>query len=61
MEKKIAVLSDIHGNSWALEEVIKDIEKRGIKNIIDLGDSIYGPLDPMGTYKLLTQNKINSI
>ncbi|MBN1182458.1 MAG: metallophosphoesterase family protein [Bacteroidales bacterium] len=61
MEKAIAILSDIHGNSWALQAVINDIEKRGIKKIIDLGDSIYGPLDPVGTYQLLIKQNIKSI
>jgi len=52
-DDSIAVLSDIHGNRWALEAVIEDIENRGITNIINLGDSLYGPLDPAGTAELL--------
>lgn len=35
---KIAIISDIHGNIPALETVLKDIENRGIKRIICLGD-----------------------
>jgi len=52
---KIAVLSDIHGNRWALEAVIEDIEKRAITTVFNLGDSFYGPLDPAGTAKILTR------
>jgi putative phosphoesterase len=55
---KVAVLSDIHGNSWALEAVLTDITRRGIDSIFNLGDSLYGPLDPGGTYQLLRQYDI---
>lgn len=58
---KIAVISDIHGNSWALREVLLDIETRGIETIYNLGDSLYGPLDPAGTANILMQSKIISI
>lgn len=34
----IAIISDIHGNYPALKAVIADINKRGITNIISLGD-----------------------
>jgi putative phosphoesterase len=60
-EEQIAVVSDIHGNSWALVAVIEDIQKRNIRTIINLGDSLYGPLDPSGTYRLLLANNIISI
>lgn len=38
--EKIALLSDIHGNITALNEVLNDIENRGIKRIFCLGDYI---------------------
>ncbi|WP_372751236.1 metallophosphoesterase [Labilibaculum sp.] len=59
--QEIAVVSDIHGNSFALQEVLKDIKERGITTIINLGDSLYGPLDPKGTYELIVNNSIQSI
>lgn len=37
---KIAVISDIHGNLEALQTVLDDINDRGIKRIICLGDII---------------------
>jgi len=41
--KPVAVLSDIHGNLEALTAVMEDIERRGIKHIINLGDTVgYG-------------------
>ncbi len=42
----IAIISDIHANLLALETVLADIERQGIKRILCLGDIIgYGP-DP---------------
>lgn len=35
---RIAIISDLHGNLPAVEAVFMDIEKRGIKKIICLGD-----------------------
>ena len=48
-----AVVADIHGNRWALEEVQNDIDNRGIKHVVNLGDCLYGPLDPAGTADVL--------
>jgi predicted phosphodiesterase len=50
---QLAVLSDIHGNRWALEAVLNDIKRREIKHIVNLGDCFYGPLDPRGTAQIL--------
>ncbi len=61
MNKKTAIISDIHANSWALKEVLRDIKNRNIVEILNLGDSLYGPLDPKGTFELLTKNNIKSI
>ena len=58
---QIAVLSDIHGNSWALECVLADIKKRGIRRIYDLGDSLQGPLNPGGTFELMQEWQIPSL
>lgn len=58
---RIAVLSDIHGNSWALRAVLKDIDKKNPDLIINLGDSLYGPLDPKETFKLIKSFNILSI
>jgi len=50
---ELAVLSDIHGNRWALAGVLDDIKRRGLEQLVDLGDSLYGPLDPTGTAEML--------
>lgn len=36
MSIKLAVISDIHGNIWALESVLEDIQKRGVTSIVNL-------------------------
>ncbi|HEY7124310.1 MAG TPA: metallophosphoesterase family protein [Ktedonobacterales bacterium] len=53
----LAIIADIHGNTWALDTVLEDIERRGIKQIVNLGDCCYGPLDPAGTAERLTQRQ----
>jgi putative phosphoesterase len=37
---KIAVISDIHGNSYALEEVLKVAKKEDVKKLLVLGDIV---------------------
>ena len=37
---KIAILTDIHGNSVALKEVIKDAEKNNVDEFLILGDLV---------------------
>ncbi len=61
MISKLAVISDIHGNRWALEAVLRDIRERGIGIIANLGDCLYGPLDPAGTAEILMQLDIPTV
>jgi predicted phosphodiesterase len=49
----LAVIADIHGNLPALEAVLADIEPRGVKRIVNLGDCASGPLWPRETCELL--------
>ncbi len=62
---KLAVLADIHGNSWALHAVLADLERRGLGgedvDVVNLGDVFFGPLDPAGTAKLLRQREMLTI
>jgi predicted phosphodiesterase len=46
---KIAVLSDIHGNIDALEAVLADAARRGVDEIVNLGDICSGGLFPPET------------
>jgi predicted phosphodiesterase len=58
---KIAVLSDIHSNIYALEEVIKDTKNRGVDVTLNLGDMFYGPIEPRKTYELIRQSQFINI
>ncbi|HTK05618.1 MAG TPA: metallophosphoesterase family protein [Ktedonobacteraceae bacterium] len=49
----IAIIADIHANIWALDAVLQDIKRREIQQIINLGDSLYGPLAPVETAERL--------
>lgn len=51
--ERFAVLSDVHGNRWALEAVLADLDRLGVADVVNLGDTVYGPLDPAGTADLL--------
>lgn len=51
----LALLADVHGNRWALEAVLDDLARRRVDVVANLGDHLYGPLDPAGTARLLMQ------
>lgn len=53
--KAYAIISDIHGNSLALQAVLKDILARKIDRIINLGDHVFGALEPEQTAKLIRE------
>lgn len=57
----LAIIADIHGNSWALDAVLHDIKHKNIQRIINLGDCLLGPLDPAGTANRLIDLNILTI
>ena len=61
MSDQIAVMADIHGNTWALDAVLANIERREITRIVNLGDCVYGSLDPAGTLERLMDANIITI
>jgi predicted phosphodiesterase len=54
---KIAILSDIKSNVYALEEVLKDAKNKKVDVLLNLGDSFYGPIAPKATYDLIRKNE----
>jgi len=48
-----AIVADVHGNRWALEAVLADARRHGATHLLNLGDVLYGPLDPAGTADIL--------
>lgn len=58
---KIAVISDIHANSEALQAVLEDMDRVGVDDAICLGDAIgYGP-DPEVVVNLLRKRRISTV
>jgi putative phosphoesterase len=58
---KFAAIADVHGNRFALEAVLEDIDRRRIQTVVNLGDHLYGPLDHDGTVALLTERGFPSV
>jgi putative phosphoesterase len=58
---RIAVISDIHGNAWALDAVLNDVSEREVGYIVNLGDSVYGPLKPARVADMLISRGIATI
>jgi predicted phosphodiesterase len=50
---RIALVSDIHGNLPALQAVLEDTRRRAVTRIVNLGDSLSGPLLPLETARFL--------
>lgn len=61
MRMTIAIFSDIHSNVFALQAVIDDAKRLGVEQMLNLGDTLYGPIAPKATYELLRQHRILSI
>lgn len=58
---RIAAVSDIHGNLFALEAVLSDIGRRGADLIVNLGDIVSGPLLPRETAERLMSLELPTI
>lgn len=50
---RFAAIADIHGNCAALEAVLADIAALGIRDIVNLGDVLSGPLEAARTADLM--------
>lgn len=58
---RIAVLSDIHSNIYALEAVIAHLTTKAADTVVNLGDILYGPIAPRETFDLLQQQNFVTI
>ena len=58
---KIAIISDIHGNFNALQTVLAEIDALDVDRIINVGDTLGGPLESARTADLLMQRRIPMI
>jgi predicted phosphodiesterase len=57
----LAVISDIHGNRWALDAVLEDLDRTHNGRIVNLGDSLWGALDPAATADTLMRMSIRNV
>lgn len=61
MERRVAVLSDVHGNLTALRAVLADIDALGIEAVVSAGDMVgFGP-DPDAVVDLLRERGVRMI
>lgn len=58
---RIAVLSDIHGNVWALEAVLADLRRQEVDVTVNAGDLLSGPLEPAATADLLLSLELPTV
>lgn len=49
---KLAILTDVHGNRFALEAVLRDIKANKPDSIANLGDQVWGAADPASAWTL---------
>ncbi|MBC7647118.1 MAG: metallophosphoesterase family protein [Pseudopedobacter sp.] len=49
---RVAVISDVHGNAFALEQVIGDLRSESPDLILNLGDQVYGRADPARAFEM---------
>ncbi|WP_257165773.1 metallophosphoesterase [Bradyrhizobium sp. SRS-191] len=58
---RFAAIADIHGNSDALAAVLADIADLGIDEVVNLGDHLSGPLEPVRTAEMLMARGFPSV
>jgi predicted phosphodiesterase len=52
---RLAVISDIHGECYPLDQVLQDIRRQGIERIVCLGDALQGGSQPAQTLARLRE------
>jgi predicted phosphodiesterase len=52
---RLAVISDIHGECFVLDQVIQDIRRQGIEQVVCLGDALQGGSQPAETLARLRE------
>jgi len=50
---QVAVISDIHGNAYALDLVLKELQRNPVNRVVCLGDTIQGGAQPAETVEAL--------
>src|SRR2546428_13106715 len=52
---RLAVISDIHGECFALDQVFQDVRRQGIEQMVCLGDALQGGSQPAETLARLRE------
>src|SRR5215470_5270297 len=52
---RLAVISDIHGECYSLDQVLQDIRRQGIEQMVCLGDALQGGSQPAETVARLRE------
>ena len=55
------LISDIHGRLDALDAVLEETERRGVKRVYVAGDLLNGGPDPLGVWRRLTEVKAQCV
>lgn len=50
---RLALIADVHANVYALDAVLEDIDRRDVDTTVNLGDAVWGSVDPQGTVERL--------
>lgn len=58
---RLAALSDIHGNAFALQAVLQDLQRERVDLLVNLGDIVSGAVDPRRTLELLYAHEMVTI
>ena len=58
---RLAILSDVHGNAFALEAVLADIRAASPDALYNLGDTVWGAADPGRAWALQAQHAPPSV
>ena len=58
---RFAAIADVHGNCLALEAVLGDLDSLGIRDVVNLGDHLSGPLEAARTADLLMERGYPSV
>ena len=58
---RLALIADVHGNLPALDAVLADLSSRNADAVLDLGDSLYGSLQPVETARRFLELGIPSV
>jgi predicted phosphodiesterase len=58
---RFAAIADIHGNVLALEAVLADLAALGLREVVNLGDHLSGPLEAARTADLLMERGFPSV